>query len=142
MFGGENMDPAEGLSLAAFSSLLGLTEDAVKSKELAGKFLSMRRPNSGGAREYPAFQAWRGIRGRPLESVLEALGHPPGPQAYAFFTSPQDNLCGLTPIEILQGFSPGETPCIEILECLAKSPWERLEIVLSAARAYSHALRA
>lgn len=135
-------DPTDGLSLAAFSSLIGLTEDVVKSGELAGKFFSLRRPCRGGAREYPAFQLRPGIVGQPLELVLEALGDASGAEAYAFFTSPQDTLCGLAPAEILQGEATRRIACAGFQDCLARMPSERLEIVLSAARTYAQTLRA
>jgi hypothetical protein len=135
-------DPSEGLSLAAFASLPGLTEEAVESAELAGKFFSLRRPRRGGAREYPAFQAWRGVVGEPLESVLEALGHPTGAQAYAFFTSPQNTLCGLAPIEILQGETEARKAGQQIDGSWVRSPTRRLEVVLAPARTYALTLGA
>jgi hypothetical protein len=84
--GYEGRDPVRPLSATELGDALGLSEEAVLSAERVGKFFSIVRPNRGLSREFPEFQAWHGIAGKPLEQVLAALGRPTGPIAYAFFT--------------------------------------------------------
>ena len=75
----------------------------MRVRERAGELFSVLRTGRKRGREYPAFQAWSGIAGKPLAKVLAALGSASGAVAYGFFTSPTDLLGGVTPIEVLIG---------------------------------------
>jgi hypothetical protein len=67
------------------------------------------------------------------------LGRPNGPIAYGFFTSAQDGLAGLSPLEALVGITFRDV-CPEAQEFLAVDAPERLAVVLQAAQTYSSSL--
>ncbi|WP_157360078.1 hypothetical protein [Caldimonas brevitalea] len=117
-------------------ALGGLSDETVRQRERAGELFSILRPGRKRGREYPAFQAWTGIAGEPLNRVLAALGRPNGPSAYLFFTSPIDLLGGLTPIEALLGRLPLARDLEpEAADLLGRTAEERLSSVLRAAEA-------
>lgn len=134
-------DPAEALSAAQLAAVLGVTDETVRNREAAGELFSILRPGRKRGREYPAFQAWEGVAGAPLKEILIALGRPSGPVAYAFFTSPQDTLGGLSPLEALVGLTPREVSP-EAQEFLRSGAPERLEAVVQAAQTYASSLEA
>ena len=97
-------DPTEPLSAAALGQALGgLGDETVRQRERAGELFSILRAGRKRGRQYPAFQAWKGMAGEPLAKVLAALGPVSSTVAYGFFTSPTDLLGGLTPIETTLG---------------------------------------
>lgn len=134
-------DPAESLSAVELGGLLGVTDETVRNREQAGELFSILRPGRKRGREYPAFQAWEGVAGEPLKQVLAALGSPGGPAAYGFFTSPQDTLAGLTPLEAMVGLTAREV-APEAQEFLGSATSERLAIVVQAAQTYASSLAA
>ncbi|PNG49167.1 MULTISPECIES: hypothetical protein [unclassified Variovorax] len=134
-------DSAESLSAVELGGVLGVTDETVRNREQAGELFSILRPGRKRGREYPAFQAWDGVTGEPLRQVLAALGRPSGPAAYGFFTSPQDTLAGLTPLEALVGLT-GREVAPEAQEFLGSDASDRLAVVLQAAQTYASSLAA
>jgi hypothetical protein len=134
-------DPAEALSAVDLAKLLGVTDETVRNREAAGELFSILRPGRKRGREYPAFQAWEGVAGAPLKEILTALDRPAGPVAYAFFTSAQDTLAGLSPVEALVGLTPREVSP-EAQEFLRAGAPERLAVVVQAAQSYASSLEA
>lgn len=134
-------DPAQALSAAQLATLLGVTDETVRNREAAGELFSILRPGRKRGREYPAFQTWEGVAGDPLKDILAALGHPSGPAAYAFFTSAQDALAGLSPLEALGGLMPREVSHEAQAFLRADAP-ERLAVVVQAAQTYASQLAA
>jgi hypothetical protein len=132
-------DPAQALSAVELGALLGVTDETVRNREQAGELFSILRPGRKRGREYPAFQAWEGVAGEPLKQVLAALGRPSGPAAYGFFTSPQDTLAGLTPLEAMVGLTSREV-APEAQEFLGIGSAERLATVVLAAQTYASSL--
>ena len=96
-------DPAAPLTAAELGIRLGLGDESVRQRERARKLFSILRPGRKRGREYPAFQAWPGVAGEPLERSLAALAPADGSVAYLFFTSLTDELGGLSPVEVLLG---------------------------------------
>lgn len=96
-------DPVATLSATEFGQLIGLGDESVRQRERAGKLFSILHPARKRGREYPVFQSWPEIAGKPLERALAALGSTNGADAYAFFTSVTDLLGDLSPIEVLLG---------------------------------------
>lgn len=96
-------DPVAPLSAIELGRSLGLGDESVRERERAGTLFSILRPATKRGSEYPAFQAWPGIAGEPLERALTALAPADGAGAYGFFTSVTDLLAGLSPIEVLLG---------------------------------------
>lgn len=135
-------DPAEAVTAADLGALLGVSDETVRNREQAGELFSILRLGRKRGREYPVFQAWEGIAGEPLKLLLAALGRPSGPLAYAFFTSPQGTLGGLSPIEALLGFCRAQAVSEEVREFLGQSEPQRLAAVLAAARTYAAELAA
>jgi hypothetical protein len=134
-------DPAEALSAAQLAAVLGVTDETVRNREAGGELFSILRPGRKRGREYPVFQTWEGVAGAPLKEILAALGRPAGPVAYAFFTSPQDTLGGLSPLEALVGLTPREVSP-EAQEFLRAGAPERLAVVVQAAQTYASSLAA
>ena len=137
-------NPAQPLSATELGQALGgLSDETVRQRERAGELFSVLRPGRKRGREYPAFQAWQDIAGKPLAQVLAALGRASGTAAYGFFTSPTDLLGGLTPIETLTGklTNPRELEP-EVQELLSADAVERLKAVISGAQAYAATLAA
>jgi len=115
----------------------------VRLRERAGELFSVLRPGRKRGREYPAFQAWPGIAGKPLAQVLAALGPARGAAAYGFFTSPTDLLGGRTPIEELTGkLTIARDLEAEVQELLSAEAAERQRAVEDAAHAYAATLAA
>ncbi|QNB16147.1 hypothetical protein G5S35_31325 [Paraburkholderia tropica] len=135
-------DPGQLLSAAAMGQALGgIGDETVRQRERAGELFSILRPGRKRGREYPAFQAWAGITGEPLRQVLKALDEPGGAEAYAFFTSPNDLLGGLTPIEAMFGkIGSGRDVDDDARRLLSGSPSDRTEAVSHAAQAYAAVL--
>jgi len=135
-------DPAQPLSASELGQALGgLSDETVRVRERAGELFSVLRPGRKRGREYPAFQAWSGIAGKPLAEVLAALGSTSGTVAYGFFTSPTDLLGGLTPIEALIGkLTNPRNLEPEVQQLLSNDAVERLKAVEHAARAYAATL--
>ena len=137
-------NPVEPLTAAQLGQSLGdLGDESVRQRERAGKLFSVLRPGRKRGREYPAFQAWPGIVGEPLERVLSALGPASGANAYGFFTSPTDLLGGLTPIEVMLG-KPLSSRKLEreATQLLSSASPERLTSVEKAAAAIAAQLSA
>jgi hypothetical protein len=134
-------DPADALSAAELAAVLGVTDETVRNREAAGELFSILRPGRKRGREYPVFQTWEGVAGEPLKGILGALGRPSGPVAYAFFTSEQDTLAGLSPLEALVGLTPREVSP-EAQEFLRSGAPERLAVVVQAAQTYASSLAA
>ena len=130
-------DPVRPLSAAELGQALGgLGDETVRQRERAGELFSILRPGRKRGREYPAFQAWPGIAGEPLATVMTALGAVGATVAYGFFTSPTDLLGGLTPIEGLLGrLTSARDLAPETQALLAAAPEERRTAVVEAARA-------
>ncbi len=137
-------DPVKSLSAAELGEALGgLGDETVRQRERAGTLFSVLRPGRKRGREYPAFQAWPGVAGEPLELVLAALGPVSGVAAYGFFTSPTDLLGGLTPIEALVGrLTTLRDVDVETQLLLTAPASQRLEAVEKAARSHAAALTA
>lgn len=119
-------------------ALGGISDEAVRNRERNGELFSILRSGRKRGREYPTFQSWRGIVGRPLTTTLKALDTQDGAHAYSFFTSPTDLLGGLTPIEVMVGRAPRsgniEDEAWLVLEAGAEA---RVETVIRAAQTYS-----
>lgn len=132
----EEWDVTRLLSAVEIGQALGVTDESVRRYEKKGKLFSISRPARQRGREYPALQAWPGIVGQPLERVLEALDAV-GSAAFGFFTSPNQFLGGLTPVEAMQGrmTSSRELSGGERLLVMAES--DRLIAVVAAAEAFS-----
>ena len=137
-------DPVEPLTAAALGQALGnLSDETVRARERAGELFSILRPGRKRGREYPAFQAWPGIAGVPLAQALEILRAHSATAAYGFFTSPNQELANLTPIEVMIGriTHPRELPP-DATVLLEAPNTERLESVLEAAQGYAADLAA
>lgn len=137
-------NPVEPLTAIALGRAVGdLTEEEVLAREKAGEFFSILRPGQRRGREYPAFQTWRGISGEPLAQVLEILRPHGGSAAYGFFTSPDRDLGGLTPIELLIGHMTNARELEgDAIKLLAGTSENRRDTVLVAAQAYAADLAA
>jgi len=134
------MDPSAPLSAAELGRALGgLSDETVRLRERAGELFSILRPGRKRGREYPAFQAWPGISGEPLAALLKALGRPTGTVAYGFFTSRNELLAGLTPVEVLLGDTANSSRVADddALRLLRSMAAERFEAIKSAAEAYA-----
>lgn len=134
-------DPARGLSATEMARQLNVSDETVRNREQAGELFSFLRTGRKRGREYPVFQAWKGIAGEPLKRVLAALGRPDGATAYAFFTSPQDTLAGLSPVEALLG-ATGREVSPEARAFLSGPAEQRLHTVVDAAETYAATLAA
>jgi len=137
-------DPLEPLTARALGDALGdLSEDTVRHRERQGKLFSVTRPGRKRGREYPAFQAWPEIAGDPLEQVLSPLTGQEGPALYGFFSSTNDLLANLTPIEVLVGRLTTPRAIDGSAEALlAASPDERRTAAATAAQTYADELGA
>lgn len=135
-------DPIEPLSAEDLASCLGLGGISdLRTLEVGGTVICISRPDRGIQREYPAFQVWPGIVGEPLTRVVAALTtyeRLGSSGAYGFFTSLDDLLGHLTPIEVLTGrlLRPRaiDPAVVGLLEA---SPDQRLEAVVGAAEAFA-----
>jgi len=134
-------DPVEPLSAAELGARLALHEQTVRTRERDGKLFSILRAGRRRGQEFPAFQAWPGVAGEPLERVLAALvpdgeSDPvPGPQAYGFFTSPTDLLAELAPLEVLIGRTQSERSLSAAAHAaLALPAPERVALVVKTAQ--------
>lgn len=127
-------DTADMGSAEELAAALGVSAETVRRRTHEGKLFAVLGPGRKRGREYPMFQAWPGIAGKPLETVLEALGSLEGPQAYQFMTTPGDFLGGLTPIEVLVGDAPeGADLAPGAREFLTQDDDVRLRAVVDAA---------
>lgn len=127
-------DTADMGSAEELAAALGVSAETVRRRTHEGKLFAVLGPGRKRGREYPMFQVWPGIAGKPLETVLEALGSLEGPQAYQFMTTPGDFLGGLTPIEVLVGDAPeGADLAPGAREFLTQDDVVRLRAVVDAA---------
>ncbi|MGV3682132.1 MAG: hypothetical protein ACO1PM_20795 [Acidovorax sp.] len=133
-----------GMLLTAkdLASLLGISEEAIRRRHLGGNLIAISLEGRERRSGFPAFQAWPGIAGEPLERTLKALAYQ-GPlrlagvaasQAYQFFTGTHELLGGLSPIQVLTGLG-ADVNDQEAVNFLAKPHAERLNFVLSVAEA-------
>ncbi len=138
-----SVDPISPLSADELGKALGVNEEAVRLREQAGELFSIVRLQRSRDREYPAFQAWPGVAGEPLAQVLAILRDHSGTAAYGFFTSPNEELAGLTPIEVLVARVTHPRKLDKHTASLLSAPNnERVEAVLEAASAYAADLAA
>jgi len=118
-------------------ALGGLSDQIVRDRERTRELFSVLKAGRKRGREYPAFQAWKGVAGTPLATVLKALGSQDGAAAFGFFTSRLIELGRLTSVEVLVGRAnvPNDlgSDARAILEMSAD---ERLGSVVSAAHAF------
>lgn len=118
-------------------ALGGMSDQIVRDREKSRELFSVLKAGRKRGREYPAFQAWDGIVGAPLATVMKALGSLDGAAAYSFFSSRLHELGGLTPVEVLSGTPTrmgqltGDAKAI-----LAMSADQRLDGVVKAADAF------
>ena len=134
-------DPLEPLSAAGLGARLTLHEQTVRTRERDGKLFSILRAGRRRGQEFPAFQAWPGVAGEPLERALAGLvpegetAPVSGPQAYGFFTSPTYLLADLAPLEVLIGRALSERELSAAAQAaLALPAPERVELVVKTAR--------
>ena len=133
-----DMGTAEDLAAA-----LNVSAETVRRRALSRTLIAVLGPGRKRGREYPMFQAWPGIAGAPLESVLKALGRPEGAQAYQFMTTPSQALGGATPIELLVGEIPEDAELAPgVREFLRQDDETRLGAVVEAAAARAAAAEA
>jgi hypothetical protein len=116
----------------------GVAEDEVLRLKKDRKLFEVTRVSVGKKQTgYPIFQAWAGIAGKPLETVLAAIGSHSADvssEAYAFFIGVNEFLGGLTPIEVLQGTLLTTRQLPPPVERLLDAPTaERLDEVVQAA---------
>ncbi len=124
-----DMGTAEDLAAA-----LNVSAETVRRRTVDRTLIAVLAPGRKRGREYPMFQAWPGVAGKPLEAVLDALGRPEGPEAYQFMTTPSDFLGGLSPIEVLVGDAPqGAELAPGAREFLQQSDELRLRAAVDAA---------
>ncbi len=135
-------DPMQSLSANELGERLGLHEQTVRTREREGKLFSILRAGRQRGQEFPAFQAFPGVVGKPLEDTLAALVPPgqtrpvSGPEAYGFLTSPTDLLADLSPVEVLLGRQLSSRVLgAEAAAVLRDTPEARLQLVLDTARA-------
>lgn len=135
-------DPTEPLRAEDLASCLGLDDVChLRTVEMGGTLICISRPSRGIQREYPAFQVWPGIVGEPLRRIIAALStyeQSWSSDAYGFFTSVDDLLGYLTPIEVLTGrltFPRAIGP--EVVKLLESPPAQRLEVAIGAAEAFA-----
>lgn len=127
--------PLAPLGADELGNAMGVSGETVRLREKANELFSILRPGRKRGREYPAFQAWTGVVGSPLKRVLAQLKPSDGFGAFAFFSSPNDLLLELTPIEVLAGgMTSSRSVPLDAQELLAASDETRLEAVLEAAR--------
>jgi hypothetical protein len=89
-------------------------------------------------RGYPAFQAWPTIAGEPLATVLKILQDAEPANLYAFFTSRNDLLGNLTPVEVMAGALSAQRELEpDVNELLNAARDERRIAVCKAAEAYA-----
>lgn len=134
--------PMEGLSATAMGEQLGkISAEAVRQREEDGALFSVRASDRTSEQLYPAFQAWEGIGGKPLQSVLATLrdaGASGGSTAYVFFAGTTDVLGNLTPVEALLGKSLTARPLGTAVSAFLACPLAvRLEAVIEAAKAHA-----
>lgn len=137
----DTADVALAYGAGDLAKVLGVSDETVRNREQAGELFSLLRPGRKRGREYPVFQLWPAVAGAPLKAILTALGRPSGPAAYAFFTSAQDTLAGLSPLEALVGTASREVSP-EAHEFLRAGRDERLATVVRAAQTYASSLAA
>jgi DNA-binding transcriptional regulator YiaG len=136
-------DPAF-LSAAEFARRLRVSDQTVRNLERDGKIFSVLTAGRERGRQYPTFQLYEGVRGRPLETLLAVLHELPGAARYQFCTTPQDVLGGHAPVVVLLG-TPAAARDVDRPEpdaVLDRSDDERLALVLEAARTYRDVLAA
>lgn len=135
-------DPLEPLPAEDLATCLGLGGVSdLRTLEVGGTVICLSRPDRGIQREYPEFQVWPGIVGEPLMRVIAALTtyeQLGSSDAYGFFTSLDDLLGYLTPIEVLTGrlLRPRAVDPA-VVGLLEASPNQRLEAVVGAAEAFA-----
>jgi hypothetical protein len=129
--------PLELLLAGELGQALGLSQDAVRQREQARELFSVQMGSRNRGREYPAFQAWDGIKGEPLVAVLRMLKELGGAAAYMFFAARNHELAGLTPVEVLLGDLTRPRPLpSEAVMLLNAEAQERLDATLAAAEAF------
>lgn len=128
-------DPLRALSADELGSDMGVSGETVRLREKGNELFSILRPGRKRGREYPAFQAWPGIVGTPLKQILAQLKPSDAFGAYAFFSSPNELLLGLTPIEVLSGsVTKTRSVTLDARNLLASPEEDRLNAVREAAR--------
>ena len=104
-------EPGSGAADAAYALLtaskmaeaLNVSDETVRNYEKEHKLFSFLAPARRRGRSYPAFQAMKHIVGAPLAKVLFTLKELDGASIYQFFSSPNVDLAGLTPVEVMTG---------------------------------------
>lgn len=135
----EGRDPFESLTAEEIAKLLGISKESVRQREASGELFSINRPARSRCREYPAFQAWDGIAGKPLRDILQILPSGSGAMAFGFFSGKTMDLEDCAPIEILLGRILDKRPLGRgAHRLLQASYYERLACVKGSAVAYRH----
>jgi len=121
------------LDAGDFANRMGVSDQTVRNLESEGGLFSILAVGRKRGRQYPAFQLHANIFGEPLRAILAKLHDVGGAARFQFFTSPNDLLGGLTPIQVLIGHAaPQARPTT--IQLLAMSSDERLGTVLNAAK--------
>lgn len=133
-------DPFELLDARALGDRLGYaSERLVQEHEARGRLFRVTLTGTAVREGYPAFQAWPGVSGKPLEVVLEALGQFTGASAYMFFCARTIDLGYLTPVEIIVGKAGEDAGELseDALSILAMPTERRLDGVVAYARIFA-----
>jgi hypothetical protein len=93
-------DPAM-LTGEAAAARLGVSRETINKRSQQGRLLALEFAKRG--KRYPEWQFEESVAGRPLESVLAALGSLGDWERYRFFTQRQPGLGGRTPVDALRG---------------------------------------
>ena len=132
-------DPMERLTAAQLGEALGgLDVNVVVQLERERKVFSVPEADWR-VRVYPAFQAWPGVAGEPLATVLAALEAAEEDDIYFFFAGQQPDLGTMTPVEVLYGrvrFPVRKSLRQDDAEILALPAEARLRGVCGAAKVY------
>jgi hypothetical protein len=139
-------EPEKLIPASELAAMLQLSEEAVRLRLQSGKLIAILSAGRERGRGYPAFQAWEGIAGAPLERILLACGYEgPGKAgdaalAFQFFISRNDLLGGFTPVEVLTGVSTLGALDEAATGFLAKPHEERVEFVIGVAQTTAAAI--
>jgi predicted DNA-binding protein (UPF0251 family) len=93
-------DPAM-LTGEAAAERLGVSRETINRRAQQGRLLALEFAKRG--KRYPEWQFEESVAGRPLESVLAALGSLGDWERYRFFTKKQPELGDRTPVDALRG---------------------------------------
>ena len=132
----EALDSAEMWSAVEAAESIHTSRQYIHQLRKNGELIGLMHPARQRGLQFPKWQFQRGVAGKPLKKVLSTLKGLDDWDKWLFFTTPDEYLYDLTPLQVLTREVRAQELPLAAQKLLASSADERLARVVAAASGY------